>query len=101
VNLPRPTPIHATNIWNPTGQNLQPVPGCRLWFTHLDTVDGPRTAIFLGTQHHLTFVADAAEHLPADQVRAVVLAQGVAPHLVDDAPQSDLPRPPLREGPDL
>jgi hypothetical protein len=57
--------IHATNAWNPTGYNLDEVPGTRLFYVHAEALSGPRTYVFLGTQQHLTFVADFAEHVPS------------------------------------
>jgi len=78
--------IHATNAWNPTGQNLHEVPGTRLFFVHADALSGPRTYVFLGSQQHLTFVADFAEHVPPSELRERALHEiGLYPHLVDAA----------------
>lgn len=83
---PRP-PIHASNAWNPTGRTLKPVPGCRLYYTHLDGLAGPRTPVLLGTQQHLSFVADLEGHVDARDVREAVLrATRLYPHLVDLVP---------------
>ena len=85
--------IHATNAWNPTGHNLLPVAGTRLYYVHLDGLSGPRTAVFLGDQRHLTFVADLDTHVPEASLRGVVLSSvNLYPHLVDDPPESGLPR---------
>jgi hypothetical protein len=76
--------IHATNAWNPTGQNLLAVPGTRLYYTHVEALDGPRTYVLLGNQQHLTFVADFAGHLPPETLRDQVIGSGgLYPHLVD------------------
>jgi hypothetical protein len=84
--------IHATNAWNPTGHNLLPVPGTRLYYVHATNLSGPRTFVLLGDQQHLTFVADAEGHLPPERLRQVVLeAAGLYPHLVDDPPAQGLP----------
>jgi hypothetical protein len=86
-------PIHATNAWNPTGRNLQPVSGTRLFFAHADTLAGPRTFVLLGDQQHLTFVGDLADHLdPASLRRLMVDAYGLYPHQVDLEPAAGLPR---------
>ncbi len=78
--------IHATNAWNPTGQNLRQVAGSRLYFAHVTTLGGPRTQVFLGTQRHLTFVAELDGHLPPEEVRvSAMAAAGLYPHLVDEA----------------
>jgi hypothetical protein len=88
-----PTPIHATNAWNPTGRDLQPVDGTRLYYTHLDALSGPRTYVLLGTQKHLTFVADLEGHVPSTDLRDRVVAEyGLYPHLVDTEPAEGLPR---------
>ncbi|HEV7666390.1 MAG TPA: hypothetical protein VGQ62_22840 [Chloroflexota bacterium] len=88
------TPIHATNAWNPTGRNLQPLPGTRLYFTHADALSGPRTFVLLGDQHHLTFVGDLPEHVAPAELRSIVLAQfGLYPHLVDLNLAPGLPHP--------
>jgi hypothetical protein len=86
-------PIHASNAWNPTGHTLAPVPGCRLYYAHVDRLSGPRTLVLLGDQQHLTFVADFDGHLPAGELRAATLgAAGLYPHLVDLRLSADLPR---------
>jgi hypothetical protein len=86
-------PIHATNAWNPTGCNLQPVPATRLYFAHADRLNGPRTFVLLGTQQHLTFVADLdGTHDPAS-LRSLMIDQfGLYPHLIDLDPAPGLPR---------
>jgi hypothetical protein len=85
--------IHATNAWNPTGCNLQAVPGTRLYYAHAERLDGPRTFVLLGDQHHLTFVADLDGYVPPASVRQVMLDQlGLYPHLVDEQPAPGLPR---------
>jgi hypothetical protein len=87
-------PIHATNAWNPTGHDLQPVEGTRLYFAHVDALNGPRTVVLLGDQKHLTFVADLEGTVPPAQLRSVVTGQwGVYPHLVDEAPHVRVPVP--------
>lgn len=94
VPAPAPTPIHATNAWNPTGRTLAAVPGTRLYFAHGTRLSGPRTFVLLGDQHHLTFVADFADHVPADSVRQRVLDDtGLYPHQVDREPAPGLPQP--------
>jgi len=55
--------IHATNAWNPTGRNLEPVPGTRLYYAHAETLGGPRTFVLLGDQQHLTFVGDPSNSM--------------------------------------
>jgi hypothetical protein len=76
--------IHATNAWNPTGKNLLPVPGTRLYYTHAQALDGPRTYVLLGSQQHLTFVGDFEGHLPAEILRDELITRGgLYPHLVD------------------
>ncbi|MGI9145365.1 MAG: hypothetical protein ACR2IK_02255 [Chloroflexota bacterium] len=85
--------IHATNAWNPTGRNLQPVPGTRLFYTHADALNGPRTLVLLGTQQHLTFVADLDGHLDPAALRGLAVDRfGLYPHLVDLEPAPGLPR---------
>ena len=80
-------PIHATNAWNPTGYDLQPVDGTRLFYAHVEALNGPRTVVLLGDQKHLTFVADLEGSVPADELRSIVVEQfGVYPHLVDLSP---------------
>ena len=87
-------PIHATNAWNPTGHNLQPVPGCRLYYVYFDSLAGERTLVFLGDQHHLTFVADLEGQVPVDDLRATMLASHkLYPHVIDLDPAPGLPRP--------
>jgi hypothetical protein len=87
------TPIHATNAWNPTGQNLQPVPGTRLFYAHADTLSGPRTFVLLGDQLHLTFVGDLEGILdPASLRELMIEACGLYPHQVDGEPAPGLPR---------
>ena len=76
--------IHATNAWNPTGQNLLKVPGTRLYYTHVDALDGPRTYVLLGSQQHLTFVGDLQGHLPPESLREQMInTGGLYPHLID------------------
>jgi len=88
-----PAPIHATNAWNPTGRNLQPVPSTRLYYTHADTLSGVRTFVLLGDQHHLTFVADLEGHLDPSSLRDRLIAtHGLYPHQVDGEPAPGLPR---------
>ena len=87
-------PIHATNAWNPTGRTLLPVPGTRLYYTHTEGLSGPRTYVLLGTQQHLTFVADLEGHAPVETLRdEMVTRAGLYPHLVDRSPGAGLPRP--------
>jgi hypothetical protein len=82
-----PPPIHATNAWNPTGRTLSPVSGTRLYWTHAETLSGPRTFVLLGEQRHLTFVADLPAHVPPEELRRVAVDElGIYPHLVDLAP---------------
>jgi hypothetical protein len=94
------TQIHATNAWNPTGRNLQPVPGTRLYYTHAETLTGPRTFVLLGDQWHLTFVGDLTGHADPSLLRALMIdAYGLYPHQVDLEPAPGLPRvsdPPRR-----
>ena len=85
-------PIHASNAWNPTGHTLSPVPGCRLYYAHVERLSGPRTQVLMGTQRHLTFVADFEGHVPEEELRERVVASGVYPHLVDLEPAPGLPR---------
>ncbi|MDQ3809435.1 MAG: hypothetical protein M3336_04005 [Chloroflexota bacterium] len=76
--------IHASNAWNPTGQNLYGVPGTRLYYVHVESLRGPRSYVFVGDQHHLTFVADLDEHVPPEALRErVVKVARLYPHLVD------------------
>jgi hypothetical protein len=76
--------IHASNGWNPTGHSLLAVDGTRLFYAHVEALSGPRTYVFLGSQQHLTFVADLADHVPPSDVRdRVVESAGLYPHLVD------------------
>ncbi len=86
--------VHATNAWNPTGRNLLPVPGCRLYYVCVDALSGRRTQVFLGSQQHLTFVADLEGEVPAAALRDLLIATaGLYPHLVDLDPAPGLPRP--------
>ncbi len=79
-------PIHATNAWNPTGRNLQPVSGTRLYYAYIDGVAGERTYVFLGTQQHLTFVADLPGHHEPQTLRETVVTDcAIYPHLIDEA----------------
>ena len=88
-----PAPIHATNAWNPTGHNLLPVAGTRLFYAHADALNGPRTYVLLGSQQHLTFVADLEGHVEPDSLRALLIDRfGVYPHLIDVDPAPGLPR---------
>jgi hypothetical protein len=88
-----PTPIHATNAWNPTGHDLQPVDGTRLFYAQLDALSGPRTYVLLGSQKHLTFVADFEGHVEPSELRTRVIEEyGLYPHLVDVEPAPGLPR---------
>src|SRR4051812_12072992 len=84
-------PIHSSNAWNPTGETLLPVPACRLYYTHVETLSGLRTQVLLGTQQHLTFVADFEGHVPVAELRQRVVESGVYPHLVDITPALGLP----------
>jgi len=85
--------IHATNAWNPTGRNLLPVPGTRLFYAHAEGLNGPRTFVLLGNQQHLTFVADVDGHADPTSLRALAIEQfGLYPHLVDLEPAPGLPR---------
>ena len=85
--------IHATNAWNPTGHNLTQVAGTRLYFAHVEALNGPRTFVLLGDQQHLTFVADLEGHVPPESLRGVLVEQcGLYPHLVDLRPAPGLPR---------
>ena len=87
-------PIHATNAWNPTGHDLQPVEATRLYYAHIDGLHGPRTVVLLGDQKHLTFVADLEGTVPAEELRSVVIERcGVYPHLVDVSPAVHVPAP--------
>ena len=86
-------PIHASNAWNPTGQNLAPVPGCRLYFAHVDRLSGPRTLVLLGDQRHLTFVADLEGYRPPGELRDTLIGEArLYPHLVDLRLPPELPR---------
>ena len=88
-----PAPIHATNAWNPTGHNLLPVAGTRLFYAHADALNGPRTYVLLGSQQHLTFVADLEGHVEPDSLRSLLIDRfGVYPHLIDVDPAPGLPR---------
>ena len=84
--------IHATNAWNPTGRNLLSVPGTRLFYTHAEGLNGPRTFVLLGSQQHLTFVADVEGHVDPGIIRSLIIERyGLDPHLVDLAPGPGLP----------
>jgi hypothetical protein len=88
-----PLPIHATNAWNPTGQDLLPVDGTRLFYRHAEALSGPRTFVLLGDQKHLTFVADLEGHLAPSSLRTLLIERfGLYPHLVDLEPAPGLPR---------
>ena len=88
-----PAPIHATNAWNPTGRNLLPVIGTRLYVTHADALSGPRTYVLLGNQRHLTFVADLEGHVEPASLRSMLIEKfGLYPHLIDVDPAPGLPR---------
>ena len=87
------TPIHATNAWNPTGRNLLPVGGTRLFYVHADALNGARTYVLLGNQQHLTFVADIEGYIEPVELRSLVIERlGLYPHLVDLEPAAGLPR---------
>jgi hypothetical protein len=87
------SPIHATNAWNPTGRNLLSIAGTRLFYAHADALNGPRTFVLLGNQHHLTFVADVEGHIDPTTLRSLVIDRfGLYPHLVDLDPAPGLPR---------
>jgi hypothetical protein len=86
------TPIHATNAWNPTGRDLQPVPGTRLFYAHAASLSGERTFVLLGDQKHLTFVADLEGHVDPAELRDLVIDRyGLYPHLIDSDPAPGLP----------
>ena len=90
---PVQTPIHATNAWNPTGRNLLPVEGTRLFYAHADALNGPRTFVLLGNQQHLTFVADIDGYIEPSSLRSLLIDRfGLYPHLVDLDPTPGLPR---------
>ena len=85
-------PIHATNAWNPTGRDLTPVAGTRLFYTHAEALSGPRTFVLLGDQKHLTFVADVEGHVEPSAMRELVVTElHLYPHLVDLEPAPGLP----------
>jgi hypothetical protein len=87
------SPIHATNAWNPTGRNLLPVASTRLFYAHAESLNGPRTFVLLGDQHHLTFVADLEGHVEPTALRSTLIERfGLYPHLVDFDPAPGLPR---------
>lgn len=89
-----PPLIHHTNAGNPTGANLLRLAGTRLYFGHVSRLNGPRTAVLLGTQQRLTFVADLEGHVPPEAIRDVVIRDcGLYPHQVDSPPAPRLPRP--------
>lgn len=76
--------IHATNAWNPTGRNLQPIPGTRLFYTYAEALNGPRTYVLLGDQQHLTFVGDFEGSVPESVLRDRLIEEaGLYPHLLD------------------
>ena len=86
--------IHASNGWNPTGRNLLPVDGTRLFYAHADALNGPRTFVLLGSQQHLTFVADLEGHVEPSSLRSLLIERfGLYPHLIDIDPALNLPRP--------
>lgn len=85
--------IHASNVWNPTGRNLQPIPGYRLYFTHARSLEGERTWVFLGNQRHLVFAADLPGHLAVPAVPAALAAMGVYPHLLEATDRAEEDRP--------
>jgi hypothetical protein len=74
--------IHASNAWNPTGRNLLPVAGTRLFYTHVTTLSGERTQVFLGDQRHLVYVADVEGSLPEAAIEEVAGSMRVYPHQV-------------------
>ena len=60
------------------------MPGTRLYYTHVEALDGPRTYVLLGSQQHLTFVGDFEGHLPIETLRDEMITRGgLYPHLVD------------------
>lgn len=64
---------------------MLPIAGCRLYYTHALTLGRQRTQVFLGSQQHLTFVAELDGHVPAVEVRDAVLASTrLYPHLLDE-----------------
>ncbi|MBV8714299.1 MAG: hypothetical protein JO020_32940 [Chloroflexi bacterium] len=88
-----PAPIHATNAWNPTGRDLQPVAGTRLYYAHAASLSGDRTFVLLGDQKHLTFVADLEGHVQPSELRGMLIERfGLYPHLLDIDPAPGLPR---------
>jgi hypothetical protein len=69
------------------------VPGTRLFFTHAESLSGPRTFVLLGNQRHLTFVADLEGHLAPGSLRSIMIDTfGLYPHLIDLDPAPGLPR---------
>ena len=54
-------------------RNLLPVPGTRLFYAHADALNGPRTFVLLGSQKHLTFVADLEGHVAPSSLRQMVI----------------------------
>jgi len=85
--------IHATNAWNPTGHNLQPVSGTRLFYAHIVGLNGQRTLVLLGSQQHLTFIGDFESHIAPDSLRQLTLERsGLYPHQVDLEPAPGRPR---------
>jgi hypothetical protein len=84
LTVPGSPMIHSTNAWNPTGHNLLGIPGTRLFYTHAEALSGPRTFVLLGSQQHLTFVADLEGHVDPSTVRSILIERfGLYPHLID------------------
>jgi hypothetical protein len=70
-----------------------PVASTRLFYCHVEALSGNRTFVFLGTQKHLTFVADLEGHMAPESLRSIVIERhGLYPHLVDEEPTAGLPR---------
>lgn len=68
------------------------MPGCRLYYVHLEGLSGARTQVFLGGQRHLTCVADLPGTVPAADLRETLIReQRLYPHLVDNAPPAGGP----------
>ena len=87
-----PNVIHASNGWNPTGRNLTGLPGTRLFYAHVEALSGLRTYVLLGSQQHLTFVADFEGHVEPGALRDLAIGSaGLYPHLVDVDPAAGLP----------
>ena len=76
------------------GATCSPVAGTRLFYAHAEALNGPRTFVLLGTQQHLTFVADLEGHVDAGRaaLESPIDALGLYPHLVDLTPSPGLPR---------